>query len=106
MRSNRPMRADWALLGLHASGVTLALVAALVWPRPGQAALMVPLGGRDARAVVAWASREDVRLLALDTSRDRIIARITDNASLLRALAEGILPIASRARGCQAGPER
>lgn len=100
------MRADRVLLGLHGTGVTLALVAALVWPRPGQAALLVPLGRSDARAVIAWASREDARLLALDTSRGRIIARITDNASLLRALREGILPIAARAPGCQSGPER
>ncbi len=100
------MRADRVLLGLHASGVTLALVAALVWPRPGQAALLVPLGGSDARAVIDWASREDARLLALDTSRGRIIARITDNASLLRALSAGILPVAARAPGCQSGAER
>ena len=57
----------------------LALVAALVWPRPGQAALRVPLGGSDTRSV---------------------IARITGNAGLLRALGEGILPLAVRAPGC------
>lgn len=94
------MRADDALLGLHGAGVTLALVAALVWPRPGQAALMVPMAGGDARSVIAWASREEAPLLALDTDRGRVIARITDNASLLHALGEGILPLAVREPGC------
>lgn len=94
------MRAERALLGLHVTGVVLALVAALVWPRPGQAALLVPLSGSDARGVIAWAQREEAPLLALDTSRGRVIARITDNASLLRALEAGILPLAARAPSC------
>lgn len=96
------MRSDRALLGLHAAGVVLAMAATLVWPRPGQAALLVPLGGSDARSVIAWAAREEAPLLALDTSRGRIIARITDNASLLRALGQGILPLAARAPSCAA----
>lgn len=96
------MHADRALLGLHAAGVILALAAALVWPRPGQAALLVPLGGSDARELIAWAAREEAPLLALDTSRGRVIARVTDNASLLRALRQGILPLAARAPGCAA----
>lgn len=97
------MRADRTLLGLHATGAVLALAAALVWPRPGQAALLVPLNGSDARGVIAWAQREDAPLLALDTSRGRVIARITDNAGLLRALGHGILPLAARAPGCGTG---
>ncbi|WP_285711199.1 hypothetical protein [Erythrobacter oryzae] len=96
------MRADRALLGLHAAGATLALAAALVWPRPGQAALLVPLGTGDARAPIAWAVQENAPLLALDTSRGRVIARVTDNAGLLRALGQGILPLAVRAPGCGA----
>lgn len=96
------MRADRALLGLHAAGVVLALAAALVWPRPGQATLLVPLGGSDTRSVIAWAAREEAPLLGLETSRGRIIARVTDNASLLRALGQGILPLAARAPGCAA----
>lgn len=95
------MRAEKALLALQATGVVLALVAALVWPRPGQAALLVPLNGSDARGVIAWAEHEDAPLLALDTTRGRVIARVTDNAGLLRALGHGILPIAARVRGCQ-----
>ena len=98
------MRTDRALLGLNAAGVMLALVAALVWPRPGQAALLVPLNGSDARSVIAWAQREEAPLLALDTSRGRGIARVTDNASLLRALGQGILPLAARAPGCASDP--
>lgn len=84
----------------------LALVAALVWPRPGQAALLVPLGGSDTRSVIAWAAREEAPLLALDTTRGRVIARITGNADLLRALGEGILPLAVRAPGCGTDPRR
>lgn len=96
------MRADRTLLGLHATGAVLALAAALVWPRPGQAALLVPLGTGDARALIAWAEHEDAPLLALDTTRGRVIARVTDNAGLLRALSRGILPLAVRTPGCDA----
>ncbi|WP_073973896.1 hypothetical protein [Erythrobacter donghaensis] len=96
------MLGDRVLLGLHGAGVALALTAALVWPRPGQAALLVPLAGTDARGVIAWALHEEAPLLALDTSRGRIIARIADNAGLLRALGHGILPLAARAPGCKA----
>jgi hypothetical protein len=96
------VRADRVLLGVHAGGVTLALTAALVWPRPGQAALLVPLGTTDTRTAIAWAAHEDAPLLTLDTSRGRIIARITDNASLMRALSQGLLPLPARAPGCNA----
>jgi hypothetical protein len=96
------MRADRVLLGVHAAGVTLAITAALVWPRPGQAALLVPLGTTDARTAIAWAAHEDAPLLAIDTARGRIITRITDNASLMRALSHGILPLAARTPGCNA----
>jgi hypothetical protein len=96
------MRADRVLLGVHAAGVTLAITAALVWPRPGQAALLVPLGTTDTRTAIAWAAHEDAPLLAIDTASGRIIARITDNASLMRALGHGILPLAARAPGCNA----
>jgi len=100
------MRAEQAVLGLHGAGVTLALAAALVWPRPGQAALMVPLNGADMRDAIAWAAREKAPLLALDTRRGRVIARITTNASLARALGEGILPLAARAPGCRPDNKR
>jgi len=96
------MRADRALFGFHAAGAVLALAAALIWPRPGQAALLVPLGASDTRELIAWAVREDAPLLAVDSTRGRIIARVADNASLLRALGHGILPLAARAPGCDA----
>ena len=96
------MRTDRALLGINAAGVALALTAAFVWPRPGQAALLIPLGSGDPREVIAWAAREDAPLLALDTASGRVIARVTDNAGPLRALGQGIVPIAVRAPGCGA----
>ncbi len=94
------MRGDRAMLGLHGAGVMIAVAAALVWPRPGQAALMVPVGDSGMRGVVAWADGEDATLLALDTTNGRAIARITDNRSIVRAIKAGILPIAARAPGC------
>lgn len=100
------MRAEQAVLGLHGAGVMLALAAALVWPRPGQAALMVPLNGADMRGAIAWAAREKAPLLALDTRRGRVIARIATNVSLARALQEGILPLAARAPGCRPDNKR
>lgn len=95
------MRADRAVIALHGAGVVLALTAALVWPRPGQAALMVPLAGGDVHGVLEWAASEDARLLTLDSASGRVIARIADNRSLLSALGAGILPVAARAPGCR-----
>ena len=95
------MRADRLLLGLHGAGVVLALCAALVWPRPGQAALMVPLAGGDVHKVLDWAAQENAALLALDSSSGRVVARITDNRSLIAALGQGIMPLAARAPGCR-----
>jgi hypothetical protein len=94
------VRTDRALLAAHASGVVLALGAALFWPRPGQAALIVPVGSDDLAPALQWADREAAPLLELDTARGRVIARVTDNASLLRALGAGLVPIAARAAGC------
>ncbi|ASJ90834.1 hypothetical protein [Porphyrobacter sp. CACIAM 03H1] len=95
------MRLERALIGLHAAGVVFALVAALAWPRPGQAALLVPLGTGGLRGVLAWADRTGAPLLALDSASGRVIARISDNRSLLHALSQGIVPVAARAPGCR-----
>lgn len=100
------MRAERTLFGLHAAGVVLAVAAALVWPRAGQAALMVPLGGADTRTVIGWAAQENAPLLVLDTASGRVIARMTDNRSMLRALGQGIVPIAAPAPGCRADRQR
>jgi hypothetical protein len=95
------MRSDRALIGLHAVSVALAGAAALVWPRPGQAALMVPIGPADMASVLRWADREKAALMRLDSASGRVVVRITDNRSLVRALGAGIVPVATRAPGCQ-----
>lgn len=84
----------------------LALTAALAWPRAGGAVLLVPLGAGDVAKIVTWARREGAPLLELDTSRGRAIARIADNRGLFDALRSGILPVAARTTGCQAGARR
>lgn len=100
------MRSERALIGLHGAAVVLALSAATVWPRPGQAALMVPLGTGDLGTVLRWADREKAPLLTLDSTNGRVIARIDDNRSLLSAIGSGIVPIAARAGGCQTAAKR
>lgn len=95
------MRTDRALVGLHGTGVVLALAAGTLAPRPGEAAQLVPLAGTDLSGVLGWARREGAPLLELDTARGRVIARLPDDRSLLRALAAGILPLPARARDCQ-----
>lgn len=95
------MRSERVLICLHGAAVVLALAAATVWPRPGQAAIMVPLGAGDLGTVLRWADRQNAPLLALDSASGRVIARIADNHSLLSAIGSGIMPIAARARGCQ-----
>lgn len=97
------MRPDRLLLGLHAGAVALALAAAFAWPRAGQAARLVPLGAGDLAGVLRWAEAEGAPLLELDTSRGRVVARMTDNRSLLSAVRAGILPLAAQGPGCQSG---
>lgn len=94
------MSAERALIGLHGSALMLALAAALVWPRPGQAALMVPLGGQNLGSALDWADREQAELIELDSTSGRIVARISNIGSAWRAITAGIVPIAIRAPGC------
>ncbi|MBU7575210.1 MAG: hypothetical protein KAF64_17760 [Hydrogenophaga sp.] len=100
------MRADRALMALHGAAIALSLVAATAWPRPGQAALLVPVGGNDLHTVLRWMAQEDTAVLALDTARGRVIVRISDNAAPLHALAAGIVPLTARAPGCTNGDAR
>ena len=100
------MRFESALVGLHGTAVILALSAATIWPRPGQTALMVPLGSGNLGTVLSWADHENASLLELDTASGRVIARIADNRSLLRAIGSGILPVAAQADDCQTAAKR
>lgn len=95
------MRADRRMIALHGSAAVLTLVAALVWPRAGQAALLVPLAGNDLGTVLRWADSQSAPLLALDTTNGRVIARISSNRSLLSAVGSGIVPIAARNPDCR-----
>jgi hypothetical protein len=96
------MRSDRMMLGLHGGAIVLALTAALVWPRTGQAALLVPLGGQDRARVLQWADREEAELVTFDTASGHVVARVRNHRSLLRALGAGMMPIATRAPGCTA----
>lgn len=95
------MRSGRALVGLHGVAAVLSLTAAIIWPRPGEAALLVPLAGNDLTRTIGWAHREGAALLELDSATGRVIARLPDNRSPLAALREGVLPLAARARNCQ-----
>jgi hypothetical protein len=86
---------------MHGTAAVLALAAATVWPRPGEAALLVPLAGKDFPRVIGWATSEGAALLELDSVQGRVIARLPDYRSPFGALREGIFPIATRARNCQ-----
>ncbi|QDH35371.1 hypothetical protein [Porphyrobacter sp. YT40] len=92
------MGRDTAMFALHACAAGFTLVAALLWPRAGEAALLVPVGGQDVASLTHFAAREGAPLLELDSGR--VIARLDDRGSPLRALSEGILPLAASARGC------
>lgn len=98
------MPRDRVLMTLHGSALLFSLAAALVWPRAGQAAILVPLGRSDIPAALAWADAEQADLLTLDPARGRVIARIPSSKSLLSALGHGLLPIATRTSGCS--PDR
>ncbi|MFM7349550.1 MAG: hypothetical protein ACKO01_08675 [Erythrobacter sp.] len=95
------MHTERFLVGLHGAAAVLALGASTLWPRPGQAAQLVPLPGNDLAGVLGWARREGAPLLELDTARGRVIARLPGDGSLLRALGAGVLPLTARPRDCQ-----
>lgn len=94
------MRRDSAMIALHACAGGFALVAALLWPRAGEAALLVPVGGQDLASLTRFAAREGAPLIELDSASGRVIARLDDQASPLRALTQGIVPLAASTRGC------
>lgn len=95
------MKGDHRLIALHSAAAGFALVAALAWPRAGQAAMLVPMGTSDLNTVLRWADREDASLLQIDTGKGRVVARVSSDASLLSAIGAGILPIAARKPSCQ-----
>ena len=67
---------------------------------------MVPLGRNGIGAALRWADAEQAQLLALDTVNGRVIAQISSNDSVLRALAFGLMPVAARAPGCKPQDKR
>lgn len=96
------MPPERALFALHGLALTLALLAALAWPRVGEPALLLTPGDAHLGRAFAWAESEEAEYLAIDTRAGRVIARIPSNHSLMRALAHGIVPVAARNAGCAA----
>jgi hypothetical protein len=95
------LAAERALFGLHALALVLALAAALLWPRPGQPVLLVPLGGSGGLATALdWAEAAGADYLAIDPARARVIVRLPADASLASAPMAGILPLAIRFDSC------
>ena len=94
------MQTDRGLLAIHGLALALALAIALAWPRVGEPALLVPLGGERLARSLAWGEAERAEYLAINGEDGRVIARIPSGDSLLRALASGILPVAARTSGC------
>jgi hypothetical protein len=94
------LRAEHALFGFHALALVLALAAALLWPRPGQPVLLVPLAGEGLRPALAWADAAGADFLAIDPARARVIVRLPAGAALAGAPAAGILPLAIRYDSC------
>ncbi len=90
----------------HGVIAVLALLTALFWPRAGQPALLLSLTGDKAQPALApaltWVAAENARIESIDPLTLRIIVRAPSSASLLRALKDGILPIAANADGCGA----
>lgn len=94
------MRAEPLMLALHGVGIVLTLVTALVWPRAGQPAVLMSIGGGDRASVLRWTAHEQAQLITFDSSSGRVVARIADHRSLMSAIAAGIIRVATRAPGC------
>lgn len=94
----------------HGAIAVLALLTAVFWPRAGQPALLLSLdsgGTRPALApVLDWVAAEDALIESFDPLTSRIIVRAPSGASLLRAVKNGMLPIAASADSCGANAEQ
>ncbi len=78
----------------------IALGTALVWPRVGQAAEVMPLGDKGLSDVLRWVDDMDAEIIELDSASGRIEVRVSSNFSLLTALGSGILLNAAPKSGC------
>ncbi|MEM7689768.1 MAG: hypothetical protein AAF291_12170 [Pseudomonadota bacterium] len=89
---------------LQGAGAVSALALAVFGPQPGRASQLLPLNGetaaQSAHLTAQWASREDARLVAFDTSTGRATVIAPSAISLARALTYGLVPIASAPPSC------
>ncbi len=95
-----PARSDFALVGAQGAILAAVLGAAVFAPRTGEPMALIPLAGQDARPALAWADAEGVPLVAWDPATARIIVAAPEPGGILRALAEGFLPVAAAGESC------
>lgn len=97
---------DQALKLGYGAIVVLVLLSALFWPRAGEPALLLPLAAKGTQPglvpALAWVADEGARIESIDPFTSRIVVRAPSGASLLRALRDGMLPIAADGSGCTA----
>jgi hypothetical protein len=91
----------YLLVGLHGIAASLALAISVIWPVPGNAAMLVPLGLTGRTQAFVWMSQHDARLLATEAAGERLIVSIPTSLSALSALAHGYLPVAAQAASCE-----
>lgn len=82
------------------AALTFALGAAILWPRAGEPAQIIATAPDGFEQAVAWAAREDARLITLDSRARRMVVELPSTTSALTALQYGLLPIASGVQGC------
>jgi len=96
------MLRDKVIFSAHALGMTGALALAMLWPRPGEAALIAPLGPDGISRTLAWAAHEQAGILALDERARRVVVMLPRASSVSSALRSGLVPIMADARACAA----
>lgn len=86
-------------------GLTLAvLTACTLWPRVGQPALLMPLGGVGTARMTTWARAHDLPLLGTGRVPGSVVVRIGAKASGLAALRSGALLLAAPGLSCAPAP--
>lgn len=99
------MQPDRIIIAGHSLALAFAFSVALLCPRPGDPALLVPLGSQGLAGTIAWAEAESLPFVSLDMTSARVVALVPDHGSVLRALGAGIVPIAAEKAGCAASKD-
>lgn len=99
---------NWNMVfGAQAALAAVTMYAGTLWPATGGSAVLVPIWNGTVNQPWHWISKENAALLSIDNGN--VTVRVPSQASLLRAVGLGYLPVSAQGVGClspQAAKER